>query len=745
MKRLLAISLAVVLALGLVAGDVMALTQPSVSLDNDIISATGKYTIMFTIAEDVAEGEDIIIAFPDDTDITDVDTTDCTIAATSGIGSNAFVAKAATSISKSDAELTITVPDVNTQDKIGTGAMVEVIANDVQNPSFPGDYTLTVATSGETTPVESASYAIETPTIPPVPGIVQLYNPVDILMAQYTGDDAIQSAIDDAWVGWTVKIGAGTYKDNIELKDGVQVLGEGADVTTIDGGGTGSVVTAIGIGSETVLDGFTITNGAVPTWGDGGGGMYNLNSSPVVTNCLFSSNSALSDGGGMYNVNSSPTVTNCTFSNNSATAGWGGGIRNHNSSPTVTNCIFSENSAAGAGGGMYNYASSPVLVNCIFSGNLAERGAGMFNTVSSSPTVINCTFFGNSTVDTGAAITFSGGGTFNDRDSAPMVTNCTFSNNSAIGYGGGMYNEDGSPMVTDCSFIENSASSGGGMYNYHAATMVTNCILSNNSATLFGGGGMSNHSSSPTVVNCTFSNNSAAKWGDGMFNFESSPTITDCIFWENGEEIFWFGSLGLSVSVTYCDVQGGHSGVGNIDADPMFIDLAAGDYHLKSGSPCIDAGTNAGAPTEDIEGNPRPIDGDGDGTATTDMGAYEYVPPAEPAIEATVDFDPDTLNLKSKGKVVTVYIELPEGYDVEEIDISTVMLNGIVPALARPTDVGDYDSDGVPDLMVKFDRADVQDVLEPGNEVEVTVSGQLTDGTLFEDTDTIRVIEKGRK
>jgi len=73
------------------------------------------------------------------------------------------------------------------------------------------------------------------------------------------------------------------------------------------------------------------------------------------------------------------------------------------------------------------------------------------------------------------------------------------------------------------------------------------------------------------------------------------------------------------------------------------------------------------------------------------------------------------------------------------------MLNGIVPALAYPTDVGDYDSDGVSDLMVKFDRSDVQDVLEPGNEVEVTVSGQLTDGTSFEGTDTIRVIAKGKK
>ncbi|GAH76097.1 unnamed protein product [marine sediment metagenome] len=73
------------------------------------------------------------------------------------------------------------------------------------------------------------------------------------------------------------------------------------------------------------------------------------------------------------------------------------------------------------------------------------------------------------------------------------------------------------------------------------------------------------------------------------------------------------------------------------------------------------------------------------------------------------------------------------------------MLNGIVPALAHPTDVGDYDSDGVSDLMVKFDRSDVQDVLEPGNEVEIELSGKLTDGTLFEGTDTIRVIEKEKK
>jgi len=118
-------------------------------------------------------------------------------------------------------------------------------------------------------------------------------------------------------------------------------------------------------------------------------------------------------------------------------------------------------------------------------------------------------------------------------------------------------------------------------------------------------------------------------------------------------------------------------------------------------------------------------------------------PPFHVLISATVDIDPDTLNLKSKGEWITCYIELPEGYDVNDIDVGTVVLNGAVPAEPKPTEVGDNDHDGVPDLMVKFDRSSVQDILEPGDEVEITVTGELTDRTLFEGSDTIRVIEDG--
>jgi parallel beta-helix repeat protein len=326
----------------------------------------------------------------------------------------------------------------------------------------------------------------------------------------YDAFDSIQEGI-GAVAGSTVHVAAGYYEENIILADGVQVLGAGAGVTTIDGGGVGSVVTASGVGSTTVLDGFTITGGYVP------------------------------NGGGMYNENSSPTVSNCIFRDNSA--GWGGGMYNAQSSPMVSSCTFSNNSASNGGGGMYNYDnSSPTITNCIFSNNSATWGGGIQNRIDSSPT----------------------------------VTNCVFYNNTATGWGGGMNNDE----------------------------------------------------SSPTITNCTFSNNSATIGGNGMSNGESSPTVTNCIFWDSGDEI----AGDILTTVTYCDIQGGYSGEGNINANPMFIDPAVNDYHLKASSPCIDTGTNMGAPTEDIEGNSRPIDGNGIPGAVTDMGAYEYVPPGPPPI-----------------------------------------------------------------------------------------------------------------
>jgi len=107
-------------------------------------------------------------------------------------------------------------------------------------------------------------------------------------------------------------------------------------------------------------------------------------------------------------------------------------------------------------------------------------------------------------------------------------------------------------------------------------------------------------------------------------------------------------------------------------------------------------------------------------------------------ISATVDVNPDTLNLKSKSKWVTVYIELPEGYDVGDIDISTVRLEDTVSPESKPVEVGDYDTDGVADLMVKFDRAAVAASVDAGEEAELVITGEVA-GTPFEGSDTIRI------
>ena len=108
-------------------------------------------------------------------------------------------------------------------------------------------------------------------------------------------------------------------------------------------------------------------------------------------------------------------------------------------------------------------------------------------------------------------------------------------------------------------------------------------------------------------------------------------------------------------------------------------------------------------------------------------------------IEASLDIAPNVLNMKSKGKWITAYIELPEGYDVDDIDIGSVMLNGTVMAELHPTVVEDHNDNGIPDIMVKFSREMVQDNLIPGDEVEIEVTGELLSKISFTCTETIRV------
>ena len=123
----------------------------------------------------------------------------------------------------------------------------------------------------------------------------------------------------------------------------------------------------------------------------------------------------------------------------------------------------------------------------------------------------------------------------------------------------------------------------------------------------------------------------------------------------------------------------------------------------------------------------------------TDHGGYWWIDDLVwgSTIFATINFDPDTLNQKSMGKWVTVYIDFPGTTNVNEIDVDTILLNGVLGrAIDSPTDISDDDQI----LMVKFDRAALIGLVDSDPNVQITISGELNDGTPFEGSDTISVI-----
>jgi len=173
--------------------------------------------------------------------------------------------------------------------------------------------------------------------------------------------------------------------------------------------------------------------------------------------------------------------------------------------------------------------------------------------------------------------------------SSPTIKNCAFSSNS--GYlGGGIYNIYSSPSVTNCTFASNSGY-GGGIYNDHSSPTITNCTFTLNSG--YGGGGINNdNSSSPTITNCTFTLNSSNSGGGIRNGNSSSPTIRNSIIYANTVSQI-YNESGCNPTITYSCIEGGYTGTGNIDADPLFVNPPT-DLHLQvspTPSPCINAGT----------------------------------------------------------------------------------------------------------------------------------------------------------
>ncbi len=347
----------------------------------------------------------------------------------------------------------------------------------------------------------------------------------------------------------------------------------------------------------------------------GGAGIRNtLNSTAVITGSNFTGNkvTAANGSGGALSNSASFQINGSVFSGNEAVTG-GGMINFGSSNAAINGCEFTTNTAQG-GGGMYNFDSFPSVSNTVFSGNTASFGGGMFNTSSSSTTarrhaeLPTTLYSGDRTPHTAALLT--------DQEESDILLPDENNNAGSTGLRLAVSGSLAAPAIENCIFIGNTSDNdGGGMRNRNSSPRITNSLFSNNSATNAGGGIANSLGSNPHIINTTFSGNTAGQGGATMNN-ESGPVITNTIIFGNSSGIEDVLSTPV---VTFSLVQGGYPGEGNIDADPLFVNAAGGDYHLQDCSPAINSGSNAAASglATDLDGEARIKGGN------IDMGALE--------------------------------------------------------------------------------------------------------------------------
>ncbi len=226
----------------------------------------------------------------------------------------------------------------------------------------------------------------------------------------------------------------------------------------------------------------------------------------------------------------------------------------------------------------------------------SHRGAAMLN--NSSDLVIKNNIFENNHAVVAPAI-------FNIQ-SHVTIDQCLFRNNVGERESSAIFDKEGSPVIVNSVFFKNIVNSfkenskfAGVVVLSDSAAKITNATFALNSykdATI-----------KPSAV--IFSNNAKL----------ASIEIINSILRDGGKEILKLNGKSKDPIVEYSNIQGGFPGIGNIDLDPMFVDVLSGDLGLLSGSPSIDSGAMKNAPLVDIFGNPRPS---GRGI---DMGAYEFI------------------------------------------------------------------------------------------------------------------------
>jgi cysteine-rich repeat protein len=286
-----------------------------------------------------------------------------------------------------------------------------------------------------------------------------------------------------------------------------------------------------------------------------------------------------------------------------------------------------------ANGGGINVATGSILnlSDCVVTGNTVDtgfNGGGIYNSLNAILNIDGCVISDNSARN--------GGGLANSGDLT--IKNSTFSGNytesgSSDYFGGAIVNANGSAIIENSAFVNNTADDGGGAISNDVPLTVTNCTFSGNTVGAGGVGGAINNkgAGSVDIENCTFTENMASAGGAlsnlGIANVKNT-ILANSVSGENCNGAPASSGVNLDSGVS-CGLAPGES---NTDPDLDVLQYNGGEtmvHPLKPGSPAIDAivgdCTDIGAAIigKDQRGFDRPVDGDGDGNADCDIGAYE--------------------------------------------------------------------------------------------------------------------------